>query len=152
MFYFQIYLEDQTDGLVQSIQALVASIRAEEDLTNVRIHISAISSVVDNVLSSTEDLISRPGNMAAALRQRAAPVLDTLDNCRNRLIETAAEGEDAVVPGMDVAGKLPPIAFEIARETKELVGQLSSGQVEEYGDGNGNGNGNGNASEEDDFR
>ncbi|KAF9884318.1 component of the polarisome [Aspergillus nanangensis] len=114
----KLYLEDQTEGLVQSIQALVASIRAEEGLTAVRTHVSAISSVVMNVASSTEHFIHKP-EANPILRERSGTIIQTLDYHRDRLMTMAAEGEGAT-------NKLPPIAFEIARETKELIQRLET--------------------------
>ncbi|KAJ5095682.1 hypothetical protein NUU61_005038 [Penicillium alfredii] len=119
------YVEDQTDGMVQSIQALVASIRAEQGLNTVQTHVSAISDVVANVVSSTEHLIhERSGDVA--LRERSEPVVQALDQCRGRLMAAAADGQDATSPDQEreVTNKLPPIAFEIARQTKELVQRL----------------------------
>lgn len=129
----QLYLEDQTEGLVQSIQALVASIRAGDEMPAIRSHISAISAVVGNVVSSTENAMNKP-DINPALRERVSPVVQTLSSCRDRLSETGAEGEDVTNPAelRDVTNKLPPIAFEIARETKELVQRID--QLE-YDDG-----------------
>ncbi|KAH1878799.1 hypothetical protein KXX01_004891 [Aspergillus fumigatus] len=121
----KLYIEDQTDGLVQSIQALVASVRAEDVLTTISTHVSAISSIVSKVSSSTEHFINR-SNAGRVLRERSGPILETLNLHRTRLLETTAEGEDAVniAEHREVIKKLPPIAFEIARETKELVHRL----------------------------
>ncbi|KAE8148324.1 hypothetical protein BDV25DRAFT_158534 [Aspergillus avenaceus] len=121
----KLYVEDQTEGLVQSIQALVASIRAQDKLTTIGTHISAISSIVNNVSSSTEHFIHKP-EVSSVLLQRVGPILGNLDQHRNRLVGTAAEGETApsTEHTRDVTNKLPPIAFEIARETKELVQRL----------------------------
>ena len=130
----KLYVEDQTEGLVQSIQALVASIRAEEGLNTVGTHVSAISSVVSNVASATEHLLNNPDNHS--LRERAGPTLQTLHYHENRLLETAAEGEAASSPEQlrEVTNKLPPIAFEIARETKELVQRLEPAQYDDEDD------------------
>ena len=114
---------------MQSIDALIASIRADDGLTDVRTHISAISSVVDNVISSTDSLIKRPG-ATMMLQERVVPVLRALDDCRNRLIYTATEGEDTAETTHTIVGKLPPIAFEIARQTKELVYRLDRGEYD----------------------
>ncbi|KAF7164945.1 hypothetical protein CNMCM6106_001302 [Aspergillus hiratsukae] len=121
----KLYIEDQTDGLVQSIQSLVASIRAEDGLTTIRTHVSAIASIVSNVSSSTEHFISK-SNSSPVVRERSGPILQTLDLHRAHLLETTAEGDDAVniAELREVTKKLPPIAFEIARETKELVHRL----------------------------
>ncbi|KAI9370450.1 hypothetical protein BJX61DRAFT_91779 [Aspergillus egyptiacus] len=121
----KFYVEDQADGLVQSIQALVASIRGEDAITTIRTHVSAIASIVTNVSSSTEHYINKP-ETNPALRERAGTSIETLEHQRSRLVGTAAEGEAAMDSAelRVFANQLPPIAFEIARETKELVQRL----------------------------
>ncbi|KAL4890869.1 hypothetical protein BDV59DRAFT_183813 [Aspergillus ambiguus] len=118
----KFYLEDQTDGLVQSIQALVSSIRGDEGLAAVHAHVSAITSIVTHVSSSAEHFIHRP-ETNQALRERAGPLIRTLDEQKTRLMSTVADGDMASDADdlRRVTNKLPPIAFEIARETKELV-------------------------------
>lgn len=123
----QLYIEDQTDGMVQSIQSLVASIRAEEGMNTVETHVTAIADVVANVITSTEHLIhDRSGD--AALRERSEPIVQALDECRGRLMNTSAEGRNVSSPEQirEISNQLPPIAFEIARQTKELVQRLES--------------------------
>jgi hypothetical protein len=63
-----------------------------------------------------------------ALRQASEPVIHALEQCRNRLVATADEGQDATTPEelREVTNKLPPIVFEIARETKDLVQRLET--------------------------
>lgn len=126
-----MYLEDQTEGLVQSIQALVSSIRGEENMPSVRTHIDSISTVVGKVLSSTENTISDP-NSNPALAGSIAPVLQTLSDCRNNLLNAGAEGDHINDPSeiRQVTGKLPPLAFQIARETKELVQRVDQVELE----------------------
>ncbi|KAJ6187333.1 hypothetical protein N7519_002241 [Penicillium mononematosum] len=118
----KLYVEDQTDGMVQQIQALVASIRAEDNLHTVQTHVSAISNVVMNVVSATEQLMrERTGDIA--LRQTSEPVIAALDQCRGRLAATASEGEDTTT---------------LSNCTKDLVQRLEATSVV--------------ADEEDDFR
>lgn len=128
----QLYLEDQTEGLVHSIQSLVASIRAEEDMKNIRNHINAIASVVGKVVSSTENYMNQLGN--PALGDRAEPIVRTLADCRTKLLNAGVDGESIRDPDRlrDFTNKLPPLAFEIARETKELVQRID--QIEFEGD------------------
>ena len=114
--------------MVQQIQALVASIRAEDNMHTVQTHVSAISSVVANVVSATEHLMrERSGDIA--LRQASEPVIAALDQFRGRLTATASEGEDATTPEQ---------LREITRQTKDLVQRLEATSVV--------------ADEEDDFR
>jgi hypothetical protein len=126
-----MYLEDQTEGLVQSIQSLVVSIRAENDLGIIRGHISAISDVVGKVVSATEGAIAQP-NSNPALRERVGSVVQLLESCRDNLIETGTAGRDLTNPSdkREVTSKLPPIAFQIARETKELVQRVDQLECE----------------------
>nr|KMM69972.1 hypothetical protein CPAG_06284 [Coccidioides posadasii RMSCC 3488] len=128
----RVYLEDQTEGLIQSIQALVASIRAEDDISVVRTHITSISNVVKNVVSCTEDAIAQP-NANRSLRERAGPVIGLLSSCCDQLIEA---GDQASSPEQirEVTAKLPPIAFQIARETKELVQRVDQLEMESQDD------------------
>lgn len=91
------------------------------------------------MVSATEHLIrERTGDIA--LRQASEPVIAALDQCRGRLTATAGEGGDATTPEQlrELTNKLPPIAFEIARQTKDLVQRLEATSAV--------------ADEEDDFR
>lgn len=113
--------------MVQSIQSLVASIRSEQGMDIVQTHISTISGVVANVVTSTENLIhERSGDIA--LREKSEPIIQSLHECRGRLMNTAAAGQDVTTPEQlrEVTNQLPPIAFEIARQTKELVQRLET--------------------------
>ncbi|KAL4869288.1 hypothetical protein BDV12DRAFT_86064 [Aspergillus spectabilis] len=123
----KFYVEDQADGLVQSIQSLVACIRGEESMTTIRTHVSAIASIVTNVSSSTEHFISKP-ETDPVLRHRAGKSIEVLEYQRSRLVGAAAEGEGAsdAAELRAFTNQLPPIAFEIARETRELGERLDA--------------------------
>lgn len=113
--------------MVQSIQSLVASIRAEQGLQTAETHVSAIGDIMTNVLSATENLMhDRNGDVA--LREQSEPIIQILDDCRSRLMGTVAEGHTTISPDQlrEVTNQLPPIAFEMARQTKELVQRLES--------------------------
>lgn len=113
--------------MVQSIQSLVASIRAEDKLQTVQTHVSAILGVVANVVGATEHLM-HDRSADIALREASEPVILSLDKCRSRLEATVNEGDDTATPEAlrEVTNKLPPIAFEIARQTKDLVQRLEA--------------------------
>ncbi|KAH7391381.1 hypothetical protein BKA64DRAFT_710285 [Cadophora sp. MPI-SDFR-AT-0126] len=125
----KIYLEDQTALLVQNIQSLVSSIRSEAGITAISTQINAIADVVGTVVSSTETAMSSTGN--GVLRSQGEPIVRKLANIRQRLIDAGQTGRDIADEGRDDDEgerawrawnqSLPPIAFEIARETKELV-------------------------------
>ncbi|KAJ8066435.1 hypothetical protein OCU04_005496 [Sclerotinia nivalis] len=123
----KIYLEDQTALLVQNIQSLVSSIRSEGGINAISTQIDAIANVVGEVVASTEEaMINNP-----ALRSQSQPVLAKLSEYRKRIMAAGEEGreianevredEDGDAEWRAWNQSLPPIAFEIARETKELV-------------------------------
>ncbi|KAF3387223.1 Protein SPA2 [Penicillium rolfsii] len=123
----KLYVEDQTDSMVQSIQALVASIRAEHGMDTIQTYVSAIGDIVANVVSSTENMVrDRSGD--APLREASEQVIHNLDRCRDRLMRIAAEGHDVTSPEhlREITNQLPPIAFETARHAKDLVQRLES--------------------------
>ncbi|KAK1757429.1 protein SPA2 [Echria macrotheca] len=114
----KIYLEDQTAVLVQTIQNLVQLIRNDADIDQVTEEINTIADVVGQVVSETE-----------ALGPSGVELVRRLSACRDRLMEAGKRGRDLAAEGKDTNSRewrmwtqtLPPIAFEIARETKELV-------------------------------
>ncbi|TEY34763.1 hypothetical protein BOTCAL_0619g00030 [Botryotinia calthae] len=123
----KIYLEDQTALLVQNIQSLVSSIRSEGGISAISTQIDAIANVVGEVVASTEEaMVNNP-----EIRSQCQPVLTKLSGCREKIIAAGEEGREIAIEGReDDKGdaewrawnqSLPPIAFEIARETKELV-------------------------------
>lgn len=131
----QLYLEDQTEGLIHTIQSLVSSIRSEEPISSVGGHIATISAVVGNVVSSTDQAMDK-AEISPTVRERLGPVVQNLADCSDRLSRTGAQGEGVDNPThlREITSKLPPIAFEIARETKELVqriGQLELDQADD---------------------
>jgi septation ring formation regulator EzrA len=127
-------LEDQTDSLVRSIQSLVGSIRAEADLPQIRSHISTIADVVGQVVGATENSLAT----SSALRGRVEPIVQNLAQCNSRLANASAESEGLGEKrtAREFMSRLPPLAFEIARETKELVQRVeladSGGPLEDY--------------------
>ncbi|CAP69503.1 uncharacterized protein PODANS_1_11650 [Podospora anserina S mat+] len=127
----KIYLEDQTAVLVQTIQDLVQLIRNDADISQVTEEINTIVDVVGQVVSETE---STGGNGVELVRRLSA--------CRERLMEAGKRGLDLAAAGNDSASRewrmwtqtLPPIAFEIARETKELVQRVDQLVMDDGGD------------------
>lgn len=121
----KIYLEDQTALLVSDIQTLVGSIRGDADIREITTQISSINAVVGKVIARAQT--NGHGRMVVRLGE-----------CRERLLEAGDTGRDLAQNGVQPGERdwkmwsqtLPPIAFEIARETKDLVqevGQLAGG-------------------------
>ncbi|KAI4597136.1 component of the polarisome [Pestalotiopsis sp. 9143b] len=113
----KIYMDNQSDQLVETIQGLVASIRSDAPITQINDQIGQIAEIVGKIVSETE------GTNSDSI------LIDSLTSCRERLLEAGDLGSDLVAKGLNPSDRewrmwtqtLPPIAFEIARETKELV-------------------------------
>lgn len=116
----KIYLEDQTAIMVQTIQGLVGSIRGDAPIQQINQEISSISEVVGNVIAETE---------ASA---NAGEMLGRLSAYRQRLLEAGDHGKNLAARGLGESDRewrmwtqtLPPIAFEIVRETKDLIQRI----------------------------
>lgn len=109
---------------MQSIQLLVASIRAEEAIPVVRSQLSHITGLVSNAISATESSWTRPSSYSSALKESTQSVTAGLLESKQKLLAASADSD-----ALDHAGKtavkeftqrLPPLAFEIARQIKEL--------------------------------
>ncbi|KAI0409401.1 hypothetical protein F4802DRAFT_604603 [Xylaria palmicola] len=115
----KIYLEDQTAIMVQAIQGLVGSIRGEAPIQQIDQEITSIAEVVGKVVAETE-------------ASRASELLERLPACRQRLLEAGNHGKKIAARGVSKDDRewrmwtqtLPPIAFGIVRETKELVQRI----------------------------
>ncbi|KAF2090000.1 hypothetical protein K490DRAFT_35888 [Saccharata proteae CBS 121410] len=125
------YLEDQTTDLVNSIQPLVHSIRStptglplsEQTETAIENYVNDISRIVGNIGHKTREAIESLDN--AALVRHAGPVVEVLDDCREGLLQAVAEQES------NKREKIPPLAFKVARATKELVLRVERIESEE---------------------
>jgi len=109
---------------VQSIQSLVGSIRAEETPLTIKDHIDDIAGIVGKVVSETHQSLSNSDNHA--LRGQANSSVDTLAECRSLLVDASVEVDriNDAAAWKEFTKMLPPLAFKIARETKELVQRL----------------------------
>ena len=93
----------------------------------IRGYMNAIANVVGKVVSSTEAGMREP-NASPLLREKAEPVIRSLADCEARLLDASTESETLQNPMQmkEFTNRLPPLAFEIARETKELVQRLDT--------------------------
>ncbi len=121
-----MYLEDQTDGLVQSITSLVDAIRNNEAMSSIRNHMTTICGTIENVATSVERTANEPSTYQIALMEKSRPILTILQDCRAQMTQARDESSayDNTPGEKDFTQKLPPLAFKIARETKELVSRI----------------------------
>lgn len=99
----------------------------------------------DNDRYNNNNPNNNPNNNTITLRDRAGPIIRILADCRDSLAEVGEEGSRAMSASemREVTGKLPPIAFRIARETKELVQRLDQMEMMGVGMREGGGGGGG---------
>ncbi|KAK8251134.1 cell polarity protein-like protein [Phyllosticta capitalensis] len=112
------YLQDQTTDLVNSIQPLVQDIRSAPSngplpQSSIDTHVNEISRTVYEISYKTREAIENVHN--PALSKHAKPVVEVLEDCREDLVQASGDNE-----GIQ-REKIPPLAFKIARATKELV-------------------------------
>jgi hypothetical protein len=110
----QTYLEEQNTLLIPDIHNLVNCARADGDIGQITTHVSSINGFVDKIISETRRY--GRGNMVVRLSE-----------CRDRLVQANRRGQEMAASQVDEREwkawslMLPPIAFEIARETMDLV-------------------------------
>ncbi|PWW79125.1 hypothetical protein C7212DRAFT_360632 [Tuber magnatum] len=117
----RILLETQMVGIVESIQSLLTSIRAGADMQTLRKHMDQIAPVVWKVLQSTENSMQQPGN--ETLIERGGWIVANLSKCLQSMGVMSNEEEEPVDGPADkeFRGRLASLAFDLVRETKELV-------------------------------
>jgi hypothetical protein len=116
----RILLETQMVGIVESIQLLLTSIRAGDDMQTLRKHVDNITPVVWKVLQSTENSMQEPGN--GTLMGREGWIVANLSKCLQSMSEMSNEGEPIDGPAdKEFRGRLASLAFDLVRETKELI-------------------------------
>ncbi|PHH70513.1 hypothetical protein CDD83_5427 [Cordyceps sp. RAO-2017] len=113
---FKIYLGDQTALLVSAVQSLVNCVRGDADVWQITDDVEAISATVGRIMSEAD---------ANSYDDEAA----RLDGQRKRLVQATQRGRQLLDSGVGQgdrdwrawAQSLPPMAFEIVREVRELA-------------------------------
>lgn len=111
----QSFLESRTDSLIPSIQSLVSSIRNNAEAPDVLDHLAAITSTTFQIISKTSEDANSDDEQLNNILQNLAESVDKLE-------DAGREGEEiGNVKDWDVfVKKLPPVAFAVAKNTKEL--------------------------------
>lgn len=128
----KIYFEDQTAVLVQTIQNLVQLIRDNDaNINQVNEEINIIVDIVGQVVSETESASSNGKEFV----RRLAACRERLMEAGQRGLELSSEGKDSKSPEWRMwIQTLAPIAFEIAREIKELGQRVDELVMDNGGD------------------
>ncbi|MCJ1394335.1 component of the polarisome [Xylographa bjoerkii] len=120
----KLFLDTQTLTLVSAIQALVSSIRTVDPPPTIHTHILTMAATIKALIHETQRVIDASTN--EHLRDAAGPVVRSLAGCKARLLAADDDGQGVVghAQWREHLAVLPPIAFEIARGAKELVGRV----------------------------
>lgn len=110
----------------------MSSVRAEDDPAAIKEHLHDISAIVEKVIGETQHTTNVTSN--AVLPERADPLVRSLAACRAQLIDAEGEVVRDAVAWKEFAKKLPPLAFGVARQTKELVQMLDRIEDQEGND------------------
>ena len=81
---------------------------------------TTISTTIENIVNSVDRTGNEPSSYQGALRDTSGPIVLNLQNCREQMLQVSHEASR----DRDVIQQLPPLAFKIARETKELVSRV----------------------------
>lgn len=102
---------------MESIQALLTSIRSDGVMEVLRRQIGDIALVVGKVVNSTEASMSQSGNIT--LRERGDWIVKKLEDCRKKMLDMSEQGKGVEGPPQkDFKAKLAGLAFDMAREIK----------------------------------
>ena len=116
-------MEEQCHQLTESIQVLIEVIRAEEPISSVRNNLERIVGTVERVLSSSARGGNDPSPYQAEWRSQTGEIEQKLEEVNQRLLRASHEAEsfNQKSSAKEFTQKLPPLAFQVARETRELV-------------------------------
>jgi len=117
--------------MVQSVDAIVGSVRNEDSLPVLRSHIASIVNVADNVLNAVMASSEDTSSYQVALKDRAIPMAHNLADCREKLMDASdvSQGLDTTASAKELVNRLPPLAFQMARQTKEIAQQIEGLQA-----------------------
>lgn len=106
------------------IQSLVGGVRSDDNPAAIKEFLNDICVIIDKVVGETQHTANSGSDIA--LQERVDPLVNGLAASRTRLADASAEGESIrdPIPWKEFTKKLPPLAFEVARQTKELVQRL----------------------------
>ncbi|SCV04080.1 LAMI_0H13256g1_1 [Lachancea mirantina] len=134
-----LYLEHRTIEVISTIQSLLTSIKQPQATTGeLRLASQAIKEVISQMVGATS--VSMDQSRNAALREHGSWVVQSLDDCKKRIISLCQLKEDADIESKDgdevyankhFKQRLAGIAFDIAKCTKELVKTVEEASLKE---------------------
>ncbi|CCJ28267.1 unnamed protein product [Pneumocystis jirovecii] len=116
---FKNFLEKQTEDIVELIQGLLSSIRADAQIKKLKEHMTKVITIVQSVVSKTFQVIAIEKD--ENLREKISRIVNGLMNCCSRFEELLSDKIENISIDKSFKQNLAGIAFDIAKQTKELV-------------------------------
>lgn len=119
--------------LVQNVQVLVGSIRNGEQIPAIRNHVNGILDIVDIILAAAEGGIETPTSFQSMFEKEVETIYHKLNQCKLQLehaIEVSVQHEGKA-SAKEFSQSLPPLAFQTAREAKDLVAKADGVMIGE---------------------
>jgi hypothetical protein len=86
---------------------------------------TTISTTIENIVNSVDRTGNEPSSYQGTLREKSGPIVLILQDCREQMLQLSNESSN----DREAVQQLPPLAFRIARETKELVSRVMGIEV-----------------------
>lgn len=118
----QEYLENQTVGVIDSIQELLTGIKGSANYKVLRRDITTITDRVRVMLAATSSMMQQSKHWQ--LKEHGAYIVDNLENCCQRmkmLYGDSAIHDESSVPDKNFKQRLAGISFDMAKCTTQLV-------------------------------
>ncbi len=92
-------------------------------MNSIRSNIVKIVRTVDNVQAAAAKGSEEPTSYQSEWRAQTTLILDNLEDCKVQLLQASNElmSYENHPSAKEFTQKLPPLAFQVARETRELV-------------------------------
>ncbi|EMR09103.1 hypothetical protein PNEG_02447 [Pneumocystis murina B123] len=116
---FKTFLETKTEDIVELIQSLLSSVRADAQIKKLKDHMTKITSIVQSVVSKTFQVIAIEND--ENLREKISTIVNGLISCCSRSEELLGDKIENINIDKLFKQKLAGIAFDIAKQTKELL-------------------------------
>lgn len=117
------YLEDRTNGTVETIGAILASIKSNETVGTLKPLIAKINELVGDMILTTEKTMTK--TRSDVLKKRGSFIVQNLKDCLARMVMLRDEELEAIrddaKPNRHLKQRLAGVNFDMAKSTKELV-------------------------------
>lgn len=118
----QEYLENETVGVIDSIQELLTGIKGAADYKALRKNITLITDSVRTMLAATSSMMTQSKHWM--LKEHGAYMVDTLENSCQRMMMLYGDSaifDESLIPDKQFKQRLAGISFDLAKCTTELV-------------------------------